>query len=292
VESRPRAVPLRELFETVLADEAAAAHGRGLRLRWRDGGLTVLADPLLLEQILRNLVGNAVRHTTRGGVLVSARARGSSVLLQVWDTGAGIPADRQAQVFEEFVQLEPGQGHAGGLGLGLALVQRAAALLGTRVGVRSAPGRGSCFGLQLPLAGAAPAPAPAQRLSVRSLGGRRIVVVDDDDTLRETLRLRLERWGALVQAYRDVGTLNAALARGALNEPPALLLTDQRLPDGDSRAVVQGLSARHPGVPVLVITGDTAPADLAVLEALGWPVLHKPFGADALFAAVVAALRR
>ncbi|MBQ0944093.1 hybrid sensor histidine kinase/response regulator [Ideonella sp. 4Y16] len=292
VESRPRAVPLQALVESVLADEAAAAQSRGLRLRARAGGWTVQADPVLLEQILRNLVGNAVRHTAQGGVLVSARRRGSAVLLQVWDTGVGIAPERQAQVFEEFVQLEPGQGHAGGLGLGLALVRRAAALMGTSVDLRSAPGRGSCFGLLLPLVGAPPAPPVPQRLSVRSLGGRRMVVVDDDDTLRETLRLRLERWGALVQAYRDLGALRAALGRGALNEAPALLLTDQRLPDGDSRAVVDCLATRHADVPVLVITGDTAPADLAVLEALGWPVLHKPFGTDALFSAVVAALRR
>lgn len=294
VQSRPRVVALRELLESVLADEAAAAQARGLRLRLRlqNNALSVQADPLLLEQIVRNLVGNAVRHTRRGGVLVSARARGASVLLQVWDSGVGIPVERQAQVFEEFVQLEPARNTAGGLGLGLALVQRAAALLGTQVALRSVPGQGSCFGVLLPRAGASPTPAAPERLSVRGLGGRRLVVVDDDDTLRETLRLRLERWGALVQAYRDIATLQAALARGALDEPPALLLTDQRLPDGDSRAVLACLQARHPGVPVLVITGDTAPADLAVLDALGWPVLHKPFGTDALFAAVVEALRR
>jgi CheY-like chemotaxis protein/two-component sensor histidine kinase len=292
VQSRPRAVPLRELFESVLADQAAAAQARGLRLRSRDGGLSVHADPMLLEQIVRNLVGNAVRHTAQGGVLVAARARGRDVLLQVWDSGVGIPQDLQTRIFDEFVQLEPGQGHAGGLGLGLALVQRAAPLLGTRVGLCSVPGRGSCFGLTLPRSGLLPTPAAPERLSARSLGGCRIVLVDDDETLRETLRLRLERWGALVQAYGDLATLQAALARGAVPERPALLLTDQRLPDGDSRSVVACLEASHPGVAVLVITGDTAPADLAALESLGWPVLHKPFGTDALFAAVVAALRR
>jgi CheY-like chemotaxis protein len=285
-------VRLRELFDSVLADVDGAAQARGLRLRARDGGLQVQADPMLLEQIVRNLVGNAVRHTARGGVLLSARRCGRGVLLQVWDTGVGIPVARQAQVFEAFVQLEPGEGHAGGLGLGLALVQRAASLMGTQVALRSVPGRGSCFGLLLPVAGGLPAPAAPERLSVRSLGGRRMVVVDDDETLRETLRLRLERWGAQVQAYADLDALRKAIARGAVPEPPALLLTDQRLPDGDSRAVVACLAVQHADVPVLVITGDTAPADLAALDTLGWPVLHKPFGTDALFAAVVAALRR
>ena len=145
----------------------------------------------------------------------------------------------------------------------------------------------SLLALQLELASEIETPTPLQ-VSGEAL----VLVVDDDEVLRETLRLRLERWGVKVQAYASVQDLRAALARGATPRPPDLLISDQRLPDGDSRDVVEAVAARHPEVPVLVITGDTAPADLARLSALGWPVLHKPFGADELFAAVRDALGR
>ena len=95
----------------------------------------------------------------------------------------------------------------------------------------------------------------------------------------------------LVQAYDSVAALDEASTRGALAERPDLLLSDHRLPDGDSSDVARRVHAVQPGVPVLVITGDTAPGDLARLEALGWPVLHKPFDSDALFEAMIAALR-
>jgi CheY-like chemotaxis protein len=282
------------LFDAVAAHELEAARAKGLNLRLRDGGLAVHADPVLLEQVVRNLVSNAVRHTERGSVLLSARRRGAGeVLLQVWDSGPGIPPEQQSLVFEEFVQLgNPARDASRGLGLGLSLVRRAAEVMRAPLTLRSVPGRGSCFSLRLPLAQVVIAsPAPPQA-SPGGLSGRRVLVVDDDEGLRETLRLRLESWGAQVQAFAEVQALSAALARGAVPEPPHLLLSDQRLPDGDSRDVARLLAQWHPQVPVLVVTGDTAPADLARLDALGWPVLHKPFDSEALFAAVLRALRR
>ncbi len=294
VRAQPRVLRLSTLFDAVASHEQSAAQARGLQLRLHGGGLAVHTDPVLLEQIVRNLVSNAVRYTERGGVLLSARRRGDDqVLLQVWDTGIGIPAARQAQVFEEFVQLDnPARDGSRGLGLGLSLVRRAAEVLQAPLSLRSQPGRGSCFSLLLPLAESATRTRPGRPVAQAGLEGRRVLVVDDDDVLRETLRLRLERWGLKVQAYGSVRDLQLALGRGATPRPPDLLISDQRLPDGDSRDVVDAVTARHPEVPVLVITGDTAPADLARLSALGWPVLHKPFGADELFAAVRDALGR
>ena len=293
VVSRPRPVVLRTLFDAVAAHERDAAAAKGLRLRMRPGDLNVHADPVLLEQIVRNLVSNAVRYTERGGVLISARRRGPDrVLMQVWDTGCGIPADRQASVFDEYVRIDTAaQGHARGLGLGLSLVRRAAKVLEAPLRLRSQQGRGSCFSLTLPLGATLALPRAAGLPARAGLDGRRIVLVDDDEGMRESLRMRLESWGARVQAYTSVAALSQALRRQAIPEPPHLLLSDQGLPDGDARDVQTALARHHPGVPTLIVTGDTAPADLARLEALHLPVLHKPFGADALFDAVLRTMR-
>jgi signal transduction histidine kinase len=155
-------VVLQALFDDLALHHQADAQARGLRLHLRPTALVVHTDPALLDQVLRNLVGNAVRHTLRGGVLVVARRVGAdSVRLQVWDTGVGMAADQQERVFEPFVQLhDPGSRHDTGTGaaaergqghgLGLAIVRRAVDLLGHPLALRSVPGRGSCFSLLLP----------------------------------------------------------------------------------------------------------------------------------------------
>jgi signal transduction histidine kinase/CheY-like chemotaxis protein len=291
VTPRRGVVALRPLLDTALADERELARRKGLALRVRAGDLRVSTDPLLAEQIVRNLVGNAVRYTDRGGVLVAARLRRPDrVLLQVWDTGRGIPEAARGSVFDEFVQLERPAGEApGGLGLGLALVRRATNLLGLPLRLRSRVGRGSCFEVELPLAGpeappaAAPVGPPPEPI-VAPLAGRRIWVVDDEPDVREALRLRLEAWGADVQAFDGLATLGAALQSSS--PAPDQLLTDQHLRDGTGLQAAARVRERWPGLPVLVVTGDTAPGDVALLLRSGVPTLHKPFAADALLVAL------
>ncbi|MDE2000452.1 MAG: HAMP domain-containing histidine kinase, partial [Burkholderiales bacterium] len=142
VEVHPQHVPLQPLLDSIAAHETESARHKGLALRVRPTPATAWTDPILLEQILRNLVGNAVRHTERGGILVGIRPRGRHVLIQVWDTGAGISAADQARIFEEFVPLNnPGRERRRGLGLELAIVKRAAQLMGYPLMVRSQVGR-------------------------------------------------------------------------------------------------------------------------------------------------------
>lgn len=289
VQARKTRVALRTLIDRAIADEEESARRKGIALRSRSAPYEIHSDPVLIEQILRNLVGNAVRYTRRGGVLVSARQRGSDrVLLQVWDTGPGIPAERRVEVFEEFVQLDNEARHrAGGLGLGLSLVRRAAGVLGVQVVLRSAVGRGSCFSLELPLAGLETGRGDIGPAMEASLRGRLVWVVEDDPDVREALRLRLVGWGASVMGFGHVAGVRDALAE-AKRVLPDLLMTDQRLPDGSGVDVVQMLHAVVPRLPVLVVTGDTAPGDIARLRASGLPVLHKPFTSDELLAGVQA----
>ena len=147
-----QAAKLQAIFDAIALHEQASAQARGLRLHFRATTAVALSDPLLLEQMLRNLVANALRYTERGGVLVCVRRRGAKLFVQVWDSGRGIAPEHRQQIFEEFVQ--PGlQAHAAtaeGVGLGLAIVRRSASWLGHGLGLRSQVGKGSCFWIELP----------------------------------------------------------------------------------------------------------------------------------------------
>lgn len=282
VAPRPQAVSLQALFDSIELHERSAAEAKGLRLRFRPTALAVRSDPLLLEQVLRNLVSNAIRYTDRGGVLVAARRRGDArAWLQVWDSGRGIAPEHQAQVFEEFVQLEnPERDRRKGVGLGLAIVRRSLARLGHRLALRSQPGRGSCFTVEMPLERRAVGTRDRQAELETPLAGRRIWLLDDDLAVREALTERLAAWGAQVRAHARLAELERTLAVGLA--APDWLLTDHRLPDGNGSDAIRRMREHHAGTRILVITGDSAPEQLAGLEALGVPVLHKPFRPDAL----------
>lgn len=287
VQPRRAALALQAVFDAIHSHEAEAAAAKGLGLRFRAQGLVVHCDAQLLDQLLRNLVANALRYTESGGVLVTARARGrDQVLVQVWDTGIGIAPHQQGEIFEEFVQVDnPGRDRARGLGLGLALVKRCATLLGTSVQLRSTPGRGSCFGLLLPRLErrarpriVAPTPAAAP------LSSRRLLVVDDDAAVREALVARLEAWGAQVTSFDGLQGVRDWLAAG--HARPDMLLTDQQLGAGTGLQVIDALCERYGAVPALLVTGNTAPHEIARLTTSGVLLLHKPFRAEALLAAI------
>jgi len=286
VQAQSGRVAIRPILESVVGDQREAARRKGIELRLRAPPFVVECDALLLEQMLRNLVGNAVRYTERGGVLVAARRRGERLLLQVWDTGVGIAAESQALVFEEFVQLDnPARARIQGIGLGLSLVRRAAVVMGAPVGLRSKPGRGSCFWVELPLAAADLVPAVAEpAVQPHDLTGLTLWVVEDDPDVLEALRLRLCAWGAHVRAFVGAAAATDAIEDGSA--APDVLVTDQRLPDGSGLDIAWRLRDRFGLVPVLVVTGDTSPADVSQLRASGLSVMHKPFASEELLAAL------
>ena len=243
------------------------------------------SDPVLLERILRNLVANALRYTARGGVLVAARRRGDQVRIEVRDTGVGIAPEHQQTIFEEFVQVQASaQGSTLGMGLGLAIVRRSATMLGHRIGVSSTPGRGSCFWIELPRVATSSGPvtsAPPAATLPSQLAGRRVLLIDDEDTVRDAIRDRLQAWGAQVQAFADIASLQRWLASG-VGAAPELVLSDYRLRQGDGLLAIEMIRQRFGAVPSVLVTGDSAPRDLARLHAAGVRVLHKPFRTEAL----------
>jgi len=140
---------LDDLLDTLVSVHSAEAELKGLQLRWRRSEAVVRTDQHLLHRILGNLVANAIRYTSKGGVLIACRRRNGKRWVEVWDTGIGIPADKTEIIFDEFRQLGDDERNRGS-GLGLAIVTKAAALLGLEIRLRSRPGRGSMFAVELP----------------------------------------------------------------------------------------------------------------------------------------------
>lgn len=301
VRPRPQVIALQPLFDAIASHEREAAHHKRIRLRFHPTTASVVSDPVLLAQILRNLVSNAVRYTEHGGVLVGARRRGGQISIEVWDTGCGIPATHQRTVFEEFVQLDPvrggpprpargrtlDDGRVGGLGLGLSIVQRSAALLGHRLQLRSRLDHGSCFSILVPRSTPVPIPSAVPEMRPHPLQGLHLTIVEDDPAVQTALRARLEAWGATVQCHDGLTTLRRHLAQRPRGHCGIdVLITDHRLRGATGLDVIAAVRQYGGPVPTLVITGDTAPCDLALLAASGLPVLPKPFRAEALLAAI------
>lgn len=265
---------LGPLLERLCTELAPLAERKGLALRFVPTRLAVRSDPLLLGRILRNLLVNAIRYTDRGRVLAGARRRAGAVRVEVWDTGSGIPESRRREIFQEFVQLERGE-RRGGLGLGLSIVERLARLLDHGLELRSVPGRGSVFAVELPRVQTAPAPAPAVPRRGADLAGRTVLVVDDDPAIRAGMRDLLERWRVRVLAADGV---EAALAQLSPGNGPDVVLADYRL--GDERTGLEAIHAVRAAVgaevPAAVISGETGPEVLEAIRASGFPRLAKP----------------
>jgi two-component system CheB/CheR fusion protein len=263
------------------------AQAQGIGFRVMPCGLMVNSDPRLLEQILRNLVSNAIKYTRNGRVLLGCRRQAGMLRIEVWDTGIGIPDGELRAIFEEYHQLDnTARERNRGLGLGLSIVQRLAALLDHTVRVRSRAGIGSVFSIEIPIASAeavALPPDPAAALPARHdpramADGRhrisRILVVEDDPDVREFLALALSDDFHHADAACDgPAALKLAAARA-----PDLLLTDYNLPGGmDGLEVARRLrDAMGPGLPVIILTGDTSTETLSAIAAQGCLQLNKP----------------
>lgn len=274
---------LRELVR--LFREQAAVAGLDLRLHLPPKTTAVRADPVLLRQTLVNLIHNALRYTRTGGLLLAVRRRGSEWQIEVWDTGIGIAAEEEEQVFSPYFRSEQAwQMDGAGHGLGLAVVARCTRLMGATSGFRSQPGRGSRFWLRLPacqpvaegLATPGALPATFQPLKGRCL------VLDDDPQVLTGWQVLLESWGVTVQLADSAAVAQTALDAGFA---PQVVFCDQRLRGGDSGfAVLKSLLARCPGASGAMVSGEFQSPQLTQAEDEGYLVLHKPLDPVALHA--------
>ncbi|MBB1630923.1 hybrid sensor histidine kinase/response regulator [Cupriavidus sp. UME77] len=290
ITARPRAFRLQPLLYKLENEFAPQADARGLFYRTRDTTATVFADPTLVELILRNLIANAIRYTTQGGVLVACRRRGERTMIEVWDTGIGIPLTQHRAIFKEFHQLgNPERDQRKGLGLGLAIVEGLARTISTRILLNSRPGRGSVFRFALPLTEDRAETQPAGVHHKPSLKGLRVLVIDDDQEIRVAMAALLESWQSVCLAVESEDDALAALG----TFQPDLLLADYRL-RGERTGQEAMMAIRErlgQAIPTVIITGDTAPDRLRSVHAGGAALLHKPVVAHQLHTAMTALLR-
>jgi signal transduction histidine kinase/ActR/RegA family two-component response regulator len=262
----------------------AAQKGLSLRVDLKDEPLWGLTDSDQLLRILGNLVNNAIKFTSTGGVTLAARRTLSGrVLIQVSDTGPGIPASERERVFEEFYQIgNPSRDRAQGLGLGLAIVQRTAALLAIELKLDSEPGRGTTFELEMdaapPTVPELPLPLP---VAARDADGTRLAVllVDDEAEVLNAMCVYLHQMGWSVKGVMDGDKAQQAIDDGF---EPDVLVVDFRLRNETGIDVIERLRQDMPALPAVIVTGETAPSRFAELSNVAARVLHKPLNGEHL----------
>ncbi len=266
-----------------------------MQLRVVPSGLSVHSDPRLLEQMIRNLLANAVKYTERGKVLLGCRRREGKLAIEIWDTGIGIPEAELDAIFDEYHQLDNGaRERSRGLGLGLAIVRRLASLLGHEVRVRSRLDRGSVFAIDVALAADEAAPKPrgerhsqSNDAAVEGVGhAGTILIVEDDPEIRELLELFLKDEGHHAAAAADGTVALDMVARGTIR--PDLILADYNLPNGmDGLQVAASLREKfHGKIPAIILTGDISTGTLREIGRQNCVRLSKPVKLKALAQAV------
>jgi signal transduction histidine kinase len=298
IHARLEMIPLAGLLERLAFEYGTVAQRKGLSLQVIQTSLYVRSDPTLLARILRNLVANAVRYTERGRVLVGCRRCGSQVSIEVWDTGPGIAPEKHAEVFQEFTQLgEPERDRRKGLGLGLAIVERLAKLLGHTVRLRSVVGKGSVFAISAPR-GRLEAEAILQATPLTThcdLHGRLALVVQGEEGRNQLEMEQLLRGWQCEVITAGAGELRELL--GDLRRLPDLIIVAQPTGGESGAALVEMLRNEfNAEVPALLVGSGPAPLPT---EADALPVLNRPFNAarlrtliNNLLAAPVARARR
>lgn len=269
----------------------AAAKSLRFKIYYPFGEMAIMTDGKLLLRLLDNLVGNALKYTRHGGILVAIRRCRDQALVQVWDTGTGIAPEHLNTIYEEYFQIgNPERDKTKGLGLGLAIAKRLARALGTEIVCRSKLGRGSVFEFRLPLADpvttddSRQADRPrADARGTSSLAGRRIVVVENDVMVATAIEMALELLGATVTCHRN--------AEDALADPRSadadFHISDFRLRGMNGIEFLNAVQKRSAQpVKAVLLTGDVAPDRIAITESCPWTVLFKPVDLRRLISAI------
>ena len=277
--------PINDLLDRLRDEFTYHAQAQELALRVVPCGLSIHSDPRLLEQMIRNLLSNALKYTKRGKVLLGCRRREGMLSIEVWDTGIGIPDEELQAIFEEYHQLDnAARERSRGLGLGLSIVQRLGNLLGHRVRVRSHPGKGSVFAIEVTLrternGAAARAPSARARMTrslkafaalARSWSSRTIPTCANSSTFA------LKDEGHRATAAPDGIAALELVARGTVR--PDLILADYNLPNGmDGLQVIAKLREKlHRQIPVIILTGDISTDTLRDIARQDCVQLNKP----------------
>lgn len=271
---------LDEVLLPLVSEFQSVAEATGLSLQYYIPNYALRSDFRLLTRILRNFLSNACRYTDQGRVLLGARKRGDRLRIEVWDTGRGIEADQMRSIFLEFNQLGVQKAaERAGVGLGLAIVDRIATMLDYSVQVRSRPGRGSVFSIEVPLAEHLMQRPLEQIMAASVLGdplpGRRfLLVLDNEISILHSMAALLGQWGCKVLTAKDQDEAMKVLE----GVPPEVILADYHLDQGVTGWDVVTALRSHYGqsIPVVMVTADRSDQCRQQLQGLGVPVLNKP----------------
>ncbi|WP_454915055.1 hybrid sensor histidine kinase/response regulator [Xanthobacter sediminis] len=282
---KPEPAPLRigEVLRQLEIEFSPLAREKTLKLTVMPSALTVRSDRRLLRRLLQNLISNAIKYTPKGRILVGCRRLPGRVRVEVWDTGIGIPPEQRKTVFQEFQRLDQGARVARGLGLGLSIVERIARVLDHPIVLRSEPGKGSVFTLELPVAVPIPeasATAPRAARPGAPLDGLTILVIDNEPAIIEGMKLLLTGWGCAVIAATDA---NAAMeAVHEAKTAPDIALVDYHLDSGVGIDAVTALRWKLGKLPAVLITADRSQAVREAAHDAEMMILNKPLKPAAL----------
>ena len=271
---------LSELLENLATEYTELARAEGLELHFVGCSALVRSDIQLLARILRNLLSNALRYTYKGRVVLGCRRQHQRLLIQVWDSGMGIAEERLEEIFQEFKRGDvqrPDQDR--GLGLGLAIVEKIAGILGHRITVKSWPGKGSMFCVEVPLSATAPKSLPMPCMSealLERLQGARVWVLDNDAAICAGMRTLLEGWGC--QVITALSEQDLARQVDNYHAEADLLIADYHLDDDQNGvdAVARINARRGSAVPALMITANYSNELKVQIRELGHTLMHKP----------------
>jgi len=277
-------IALEPLFQSLKSDFEPMAAKKGLVLRFRPTNVVIRTDRSMFRRILQNVISNGLRYTERGGVLVAARPRGRRVLVNVIDTGTGIPPDQYEAVYDEFHRganaLDGDRaGMGAGLGLGLSIVRRLVNALSHQIAFTSRLDKGTAFRIHAPASQAAV--AAGERSNVQTvprgygLYGIKVLVVENDAAVSEAMAALLTRWSCSVEL---AATRVQALARLDDGWQPDLIIADQHLDLGDlgSQTIRHTRIKAGRAIPALLITADPSDALVAEARRSGIELMHKP----------------
>jgi two-component system, chemotaxis family, CheB/CheR fusion protein len=286
--------PINDLLERLRGEFMYHAQSQKLALHAVPCSLSITSDPRLLEQMIRNLISNALKYTKRGKVLIGCRRRAGKLSIEVWDTGVGIASGELDAVFDEYHQLDnAARERSRGLGLGLSIVKRLGILLRHPVTVRSQSGRGSVFAIEIALPereNAAPVelqwPVDDAGLVTDARLTGTILVIEDDPEVRDLLDVILNEEGHVVTCVADGRAALALMQDGKIQ--PDLILSDFNLPGGmNGLELAERLRAKFERqLPVIILTGDISTDTLRNIARDDCIQLNKPVKLNALTQAI------
>lgn len=271
---------LSQIFSTMLAEFQPVAEQKGLQLDSVFCSAVVRSDSRLLFRILRNFISNAIRYTDKGRVLIGCRRKGSKLLIQVWDTGAGIEKGKQQKIFEEFHQLDDHRGKGRqGVGLGLAIVDRIARMLDHPLEVQSVVGKGSVFTVEVPLVSSPVSGTQPQihtPVQIQPLHGLTVLVIDNEENILVSMDALLSQWGCdVLLATTKEEAVDLCREEGCV---PEVILADYHL-DLDQLGTDAILYIRDQlglDISAVMLTADRSDACRDLFRSLSLPVLNKP----------------